>query len=265
MRVSRTSALRASRLLVPILLAAACGPPSGDGAAETEVALAPTAAFGREVPAAERNIEVRDGYEALGLLLAGNERFVRGTPHHDHESRMRRALLERGQDPFGIVLGCADSRVPPELIFDVGFGDTFVIRVAGNIVDENEAGSIEYALAHLGTPLVVVLGHEGCGAITAALDTREHKEPEELEHLLHDLLPGLAEIDPELKKRDRIHLGVEANVRYQVAQLARIAEGIEGLNPGTLIVGAVYELDSGRVRVLEGAQAGPLLAVLRAH
>ena len=197
------------------------------------------------------DIEVRDGEHALELLLEGNARFVACRPRHGHESLMRRARLEGGQHPFGIVLGCADSRVPPELVFDVGLGDLFVIRVAGNVVGVDESGSIEYAITHLGTPLVMVLGHESCGAVTAALAAVED-EPEELRHLLGTIAPGLSGIAPSLPHEQRVQLGVEANVRQSQRQLAAIQEREDlPASERALIVGAVYELETGRVRVLD--------------
>jgi len=161
------------------------------------------------------------------------------------------AMLSEGQHPFGIVLGCADSRVAPELVFDHGLGDLFVIRVAGNVVAEDEAGSIEYALQHLGVPLLVVLGHDNCGAVTAALGAHED-EPGELVSLLRRILPALGGIDPSLPMQERIRLGVEANVRQSVAQLRAIQDRLgQSAAERTLIVGAVYDLETGRVRAVE--------------
>jgi carbonic anhydrase len=197
------------------------------------------------------NLVPRDADQALEWLLAGNERFVTGTPRHDHESIRRRMALSKGQNPFAIILGCADSRVSPELLFDHGLGNLFVIRVAGNIVSEDEAGSIEYAIVHLGTRLVVVLGHETCGAVTAALGSID-KEPRELMTLIQRIQPALGDIDRSLPMKEQVHLGVEANVRQSVAALRAIAER-ENLpaEERTRIVGAVYELETGRVRILD--------------
>jgi len=196
------------------------------------------------------DIQVRDGQEALTLLLEGNRRFVEGHPRHGHESLARRAQLATDQHPYAIVLGCADSRVPPELVFDAGLGDLFVIRIAGNVVGEDEAGSIEYSIAHLNTQLVLVLGHEGCGAVTAALGEVDG-EIVELRHLLTVVAAALTDIDPELPRAERVHLGVEANVRQSVEQLRVIQDRVHMPEPRALIVGAVYELDTGRVRILE--------------
>ena len=111
-----------------------------------------------------------DAYEALARLKDGNQRFIDEKPHHWHENASWRNHLIKTQKPFATILGCSDSRAPPELIFDAGFGDLFTIRLAGNIIEEDVIGSLQYALAHLHTPLVVVLGHEGCGAVAATLE-----------------------------------------------------------------------------------------------
>jgi len=109
-------------------------------------------------------------YEALARLREGNRRFVSNQPAAQTVSNHRRAALVAGQEPFAIVLGCSDSRVPAELVFDQGFGDLFVIRVAGNIVAPSQVGSVEFAAARFGTPLAVVMGHSQCGAVTATLE-----------------------------------------------------------------------------------------------
>jgi carbonic anhydrase len=108
------------------------------------------------------------GDQALQELMNGNKRYVAAELAHPNQTAARRAEVAKGQDPFAIIVGCSDSRVPPEIIFDQGLGDLFVTRVAGNIVDDVVLGSIEYAAEHLGVPLIVVLGHKRCGAVEAA-------------------------------------------------------------------------------------------------
>ena len=136
-------------------------------------------------------------------------------------------------------------------MFDTGLGDLFVIRVAGNVAAEDEAGSIEYAVDHLDVRLVLVLGHERCGAVTAALGGSEG-EAEELVRLLEQVKPALHGIDPALPGEERVRLGVEANVRHSVGRLQEIIDREAGGAPaGLRIVGAVYELETGRVRLLE--------------
>src|SRR6476620_11812395 len=138
--------------------------------------------------------------EALARLAAGNRRFVRGEARFPTVQKEILADLAKGQQPYATILGCSDSRVPPELVFDAGLGELFVIRVAGNVVGNEVAGSIQYAGSHLQTPVFVVLGHEGCGAVEAALDTRlrgaRHKSRIHL--LVESILPGLGEIDDRL-------------------------------------------------------------------
>mgnify|MGYP001088332034 CR=1 FL=1 len=113
--------------------------------------------------------------EALEKLIEGNKRFVNGELKHPHMDDVRRNMLKDGQAPFAIIVACADSRVLPDIIFDQGLGDLFVIRVAGNVAKDKVLGSIEYAIEHLGTKLVFVLGHESCGAVTAALEPATHE------------------------------------------------------------------------------------------
>src|SRR5512139_2094249 len=130
--------------------------------------------------------------EALQRLKDGNERFLRGEAHLPGLSRETLAELAQGQHPFATILGCSDSRVPPEWIFDAGLGELFVVRVAGNVLSPEVAGSLQYAGAHLQTPLLVVLGHEGCGAVQAALKTKAQgpSERARIQLLIDSLLPG---------------------------------------------------------------------------
>ena len=196
--------------------------------------------------------------EALAKLEAGNRRFAAGQSEHPHEATSYRQQLVSGQRPFATILGCSDSRVPPDLLFDQGFGDLFVIRVAGNVVDPEVSGSIEYAVDHLETPLVVVLGHESCGAVTAALDASDHgqREPHELEQLLDGIRPALAGIDATPPTVDIISTAVEANVRHSIEELSALPALQQALSSGQVrIVGAIYDLHTGRVRFLDGAVA----------
>jgi carbonic anhydrase len=185
--------------------------------------------------------------------VKGNERFIAGSLRHEHESVARRRELIAEQHPFATVLGCSDSRVPAELLFDQGLGDLFVVRVAGNIVAPDDLGSIEYAVDHLHTPLVLVLGHEGCGAVTAALEPEaaRNKEAKDIQELLALILPALKGIDPKLSLAERIHRGVESNVRWSMQQLQNAPALKEKISDRQLkIVGGVYELETGKVRLL---------------
>jgi carbonic anhydrase len=195
----------------------------------------------------------KDASEARKRLLAGNQRFAAGESIHVHASKEWRKRLTAGQKPFAAILGCSDSRVPTELVFDQGFGDLFVIRVAGNVVSTDVVGSLLYAGHHLNVPLLVVLGHEGCGAVTAALDAKfkRHREPERIAALVRMIEPGLKDIDPKLSPERQLRAAVEANVRWSLAQLAELAEVREALRDRRFeMFGAVYELESGKVRVL---------------
>ncbi len=191
--------------------------------------------------------------EVLQRLQQGNRRFVNGQPHHDHTSREWRESLTQGQNPLAIIIGCADSRVPTEIIFDQGLGDIFVIRNAGNVIHTDVIGSIQYAVDHLHTPLVVVLGHERCGAVTAALASREGRlaNGPELQMVLRLIEPALAAEGLSGTDPDIVAAGVEASVRWSVAHLRQL--GAERPHPDAhkvVVMGAIYELDSGRIRFL---------------
>ena len=191
--------------------------------------------------------------EALARLMEGNARFLCGEPHSSHTQKGILADLVKGQHPFATILSCSDSRVPPELVFDAGFGDLFVIRVAGNVISPEVVGSMQYSAMHLKTQLFMVLGHEGCGAVQAALAAKFHgvRERSRIELLLQDLLPGLEDIDPGLPPRQQLESAVEANVRWSMRQILESPEGRERVAEGRLkLVGAVYEIATGRVRLL---------------
>jgi carbonic anhydrase len=196
----------------------------------------------------------RDANEALMRLKLGNQRFMDDKPNHAHEKASWRSLLVESQKPFATILGCSDSRVPPELIFDVGFGDLFTIRLAGNIIAEDVIGSLQYAVAHLHTQLVVVLGHEGCGAVAATVEEMLHKakEPEHIESLIKSIKPGLKKLDLRLDQDTLLRAAVEANVRWSMRELLALPEAKRALRDKRVtMVGAVYELSSGRVRFLD--------------
>lgn len=192
--------------------------------------------------------------EALQRLIEGNERFLKGEAHISSLPRETLAELARGQHPFATILGCSDSRVPPEWIFDAGLGELFVVRVAGNILSPEVAGSLQYAGAHLRTPLLVVLGHEGCGAIQAALETKDKgvRQHSRIQLLVDGILPNLAGLDPRLLPPVQLAQAVESNVRCTVRTILESPEGQARLAEGWMrIVGAIYELETGRVRFLE--------------
>jgi len=200
--------------------------------------------------------------EALSRLQEGNRRFVANQTNPDSLDHARRAALAAGQEPFAIILGCSDSRVPAELVFDQGFGDLFVIRVAGNIVAPSQVGSVEFAAARFGTRLVVVLGHSGCGAITATLEEitgRATSQSRNLRSIVNRVRPSVETLlgshhhdDEEALIRD----AVRANVRVSVNHLRHGSELLEqlSLNDGLMVVGAEYSLETGVVTFLDHLQ-----------
>src|SRR5438045_7214639 len=147
------------------------------------------------------------GLEALAQLKAGNRRFVVNQTSPESIDHARRAALAAGQEPFAIILGCSDSRVPAELVFDQGFGDLFVIRVAGNIVAPSQIGSVEFAASRFGTRLVVVLGHSGCGAITATLEEIAGQATRQSRNLRSIVDRVRASAEKILKRRESKHEG----------------------------------------------------------
>jgi carbonic anhydrase len=188
---------------------------------------------------------------SLLRLMEGNARFVKGEMRHQGESVERRTALSSEQKPFAVIVSCSDSRVPPELVFDQGLGDLFVIRTAGNLVDSIALGSIEYAVKHLGVKLIVVMGHENCGVIKAFLV----KEPE------HDYIDKLVDImsnEPEqvaalTAPGDRIDNCVRANIKH-ITTLLKTCEPVlmEKYKSGELkITSARYDLDKGTVEITE--------------
>ena len=191
--------------------------------------------------------------EALARLRAGNERFVRGEARFPTIQKDILAELAKGQQPYATILGCSDSRVPPELVFDAGFGELFIVRVAGNVVSPEVMGTLQYAGVHLRTPLFVVLGHEGCGAVQAALAAkfRGKRDRRGIELLLTNISPGLDGINPDWASDAQLQAGVEANVRWSMHQLLDTPEVRKRLKEGKVkLVGAVYQLKTGRVRFL---------------
>ena len=191
---------------------------------------------------------------ALHRLKEGNARFVRGRARFPTVQKEILASLAKKQQPFATILGCSDSRVPPELVFDCGFGELFVVRVAGNVLGRSILGTIQYAASHLHTQLFVVLGHEGCGAVKAALGKKfegaVHKN--RIAVLLRNIVPALKDLDPAQPAEALLHAAVEANVRHTVRTLLRTPEArLKARTTDMKLVGAVYELESGRVRFLE--------------
>jgi carbonic anhydrase len=191
--------------------------------------------------------------QALARLVAGNKRFVAGKARFPTVQKEVLADLAKAQRPYATVVGCSDSRVPPELVFDASFGELFIVRVAGNVMSPEVMGSIQYAAMHLETPLFVVMGHAGCGAVEAALNTlhQGRRERARIALLLERILPGLRGIDTTLPAKAMMSAAVEANVRWSMQQVLDTPEAQARQAEGVLkLVGAVYELTTGRVRFL---------------
>ena len=204
--------------------------------------------------------------DALERLREGNRRFVsEARSGHTLTSQTRRAELATGQEPFAIVLGCSDSRVPAEIVFDQGLGDLFVIRVAGNIVASSQLGSVEFAAERFGTRLEVVLGHSQCGAVVATLEDLQRptaNQSRNLRSIVDRVRPSVEALlstelrhDPEALVRH----AVRANVRMSASQLRYGSEVLDRLieRDGLLVVGAEYSLETGVVEFFDGvAKAG---------
>ncbi len=191
-----------------------------------------------------------NGRAALERLLKGNKRFAVDSLQHPNQTAARRMELSSGQSPFAVILTCSDSRVPPEIIFDQGLGDLFVVRVAGNIVDAVVLESIEYAVAHLHTPLIVVLGHTDCGAIKAALQSDARDENVSL--IVEAILPAIAAVG-DCATADRGDMVARENVRLTVETLktSRPILSPQVHEGALLVVGAFYDLKEGTVEILE--------------
>ncbi len=194
--------------------------------------------------------------QALETLLDGNRRFMAGQPAHPHQATERRTEIVSGQQPFAAILTCSDSRVPPEIIFDCGLGDLFVIRVAGNVLDDVVLGSMEYAVEHLGVGLVMVLGHSRCGAVTAAVQGGH--VPGHISSITERIRPaverafssGAGVIDAAIDAI--VNEAITVNVQLSVAELRVSQPALAQLvaEDKLLVVGARYELETGQVRLL---------------
>lgn len=189
--------------------------------------------------------------DPLARLVEGNKRFRAGTLLHPHEDAARRHdIALHGQHPFATIVGCADSRVPVEIILDQGLGDLFVIRVAGNVIATDETGSIEYSVEHLKMPLLVVLGHEGCGAVTAVVDGA-HAEGNllKLVALISPAVEAARRMYPNVERDALISAAVEQNVWHSIEDLLTHSPTVcESVTKGSLRVeGAVYDLKTGCV------------------
>lgn len=222
--------------LVSAALSTACGSP-GNSSNSTTANTPPKNSTNTE----SATIETKD---PLLRLMEGNKRFVSGKSIHPDLEAMRRSGLKKGQNPFAVILSCSDSRVPPEIVFDQGLGDLFVVRVAGNIFDDAVDGSIEYAVEHLGAELIVVMGHETCGAVKAAV---ENNQEAHIKTLAQAIQPAIVEA---LKlPGDKVDNAVRANARFVVNQIKQnepiLAKKVS--EKKARVIAAYYDLDNGEV------------------
>lgn len=182
-------------------------------------------------------------------LIDGNTHFATGTPEGPHRDAARRHELVSGQHPSAVVISCSDSRVPPELVFDQGLGDLFVVRTAGEVVGELELGSIEYAVEHLHVPMIVVLGHSQCGAVDATIKGGEL--PPHIAAIAQQISPAVEKARH--KRGDLLQNAIEENVRRVMAQLTKespiVAEAVHSHH--AQIVGEVYDINTGAVHILK--------------
>ena len=194
--------------------------------------------------------------EALKKLVEGNQRFAENKSLHPNLGNELRNALLNGQKPFAAVLSCSDSRVPVEIIFDVGVGDVFVIRTAGHVLSKEVLGSLEYAINSLGVKLIMIMGHDNCGAVKSALELyntdENHEFSDNLQSLLGHIYPAFEELDFK-NNDDLLQDAVESNVHYQVSDLVKkdayLAKKID--EEKVKLVGAIYRMDSGLVELIK--------------
>ncbi|GHB46475.1 carbonic anhydrase [Mongoliitalea lutea] len=212
--------------------------------------------FGCKQAPVDQHLENIPKENLLEVLLEGNMRFAEDHPIHPDQTLKRLRELNKGQHPVAAIVSCSDSRVPPELVFDQGLGDLFVIRNAGNIVGDYEIGSLEYAIEHLEVPLVIILGHTNCGAIGAFVD-HDHDHSHHYSAYIQKIIDFIdAEEEEKALPRDIPNFfekAVEANVLHGVHALKKALPSVDSLiaEKKLRVVGAIYDLESGKVRVLE--------------
>src|SRR5881396_1032789 len=188
--------------------------------------------------------------EAIAKLKEGNGRYASGKLQHPGQTTERRAELTKDQHPFAVIVSCSDSRVPPEIVFDQGLGDLFIVRVAGNVINDEGLGSIEYSVDHLGTRLILVLGHQSCGAVKAARETiaAKGKAPGHIESLVTAIKPAV-----EATAKDDLDATIKANVKNVVQALRSSTPILKAeVDSGKIqVIGGYYSLDTGAVTFLD--------------
>lgn len=188
--------------------------------------------------------------EALKLLMEGNKRFASGNfSRKDFSPERRKKLSEEGQAPFAVILSCSDSRVPPEIVFDQGLGDIFVVRNAGNVVEPVALGSLEYAVKYLGVPLIVVMGHEKCGAVKAAVDGEETTK--NIEEIIKRIEPSVLKARSEANNKEGLYDKTEdQNILNSINEIKKSEVIRNALEIGRIqIIGTKYHLETGRVEL----------------
>ena len=188
--------------------------------------------------------------EAISKLKEGNGRYTSGNLQHPGQTTERRTELAKTQHPFAAIVCCSDSRVPPEIVFDQGLGDLFIVRVAGNVINDEGLGSIEYTVDHLGTRLILVLGHQRCGAVDAARETiaAKGKAPGHIQSLVTAIKPAV-----EATAKDDLETTIKANVKNVVQALRSSTPILKGeVDSGKIqVIGGYYSLDTGAVTFLD--------------
>lgn len=192
--------------------------------------------------------------DPLTRLMAGNARFVAGKSVHANQDRARLTEVAKGQKPFAMILSCADSRVPPEILFDQGLGDLFVVRVAGNIADSHALGSLEYGAQVLGARFLMVLGHEYCGAVDAAV--KGGKVGGNIDSIIDVIAPAASRAKADPDKTDLLNKAIAENVREVLSAINKRSPALTAMAAkGELkIVGARYDLDGGDVTLVPGGK-----------
>jgi len=189
--------------------------------------------------------------EAISKLKEGNGRYTSGNLQHPGQTAERRTELAKTQHPFATIVSCSDSRVPPEIVFDQGLGDLFIVRVAGNVINDEGLGSIEYSVDHLGTRLILVLGHQSCGAVKAARETiaAKGKAPGHIESLVTAIKPAV-----DSTAKGDLDATIKANVKYVVDALRSSTPILKAkVDSGDVqVIGGYYSLDTGAVTFIEG-------------
>lgn len=199
---------------------------------------------------ATKSVSAKDAHQ---MMIDGNSRYVNSQATHQHQDSHRRAEVSGGQHPFAAIVSCSDSRVPPEVIFDQGIGDLFVIRLAGNIINDAAIGSIEYAVEHLGVKYVMVLGHESCGAIKASIQGGE--APGHIDSITRAIAPAIASVkekNANIQAKDLPEACMKANVAMIVQKLKHTEPFLKHMveKGDLMVVGARYDLDDGQVSIM---------------